>query len=60
MTTKKDTKAGANTLLKCKLLGHQWQGDSLKRTCTRCGKTQMARFVGNQWVDVDVADQSAS
>lgn len=39
--------------LRCKLFGHQWQGDSLKRTCLRCGKTQVARFVGNEWVDVD-------
>lgn len=52
MTTKKDTKEKPNTSLRCKVLGHQWQEDSLKRTCMRCGKVQVARFVGNQWVDV--------
>jgi len=60
MITKKDSKAGSNTSLKCKVLGHKWIGDSLKRTCLRCGKTQVARFAVNQWVDIDVADQSAS
>ena len=55
-TTKKAaTDPVVKTSFKCKVFGHQWQGDSLKRTCVRCGKVQVARYVGNDWVDVDVA-----
>ncbi|HAS41801.1 MAG TPA: hypothetical protein DCS93_15080 [Microscillaceae bacterium] len=35
----------------CRLLGHDWEVDSMKRTCTRCGKTQILRFTTNIWVD---------
>jgi len=51
-TTKKTTKSFIKPSLKCVMFGHQWEGDSLKRTCVRCGKVQIARYVGDQWVDV--------
>ncbi|EAY24482.1 DUF1660 family phage protein [Microscilla marina] len=38
--------------LACKIWGHKWQGDSLKRRCTRCGKTQVSRYSVEGWVDV--------
>ncbi|EAY26449.1 hypothetical protein [Microscilla marina] len=37
----------------CRIWGHDWQGNSLKRTCTRCKKTQTAKFTTNIWVDVE-------
>lgn len=38
--------------LACKVWGHKWQGDSLKRTCVRCGKTQISRYSVDGWIDV--------
>lgn len=58
-TTKTDTiKDNPATKIKsrnftCRILGHDWKVDSLKRTCTRCGKTQTAKFTTDLWVDVD-------
>jgi len=49
---KKTAKSANKYSFKCTILGHQWEGDSLKRICTRCGKTQVAKYVGNEWVDV--------
>ncbi|WP_299464578.1 DUF1660 family phage protein [uncultured Microscilla sp.] len=43
---------GKSTPLACKIWGHKWQGDSLKRRCTRCGKTQVSRYSVEGWVDV--------
>ncbi len=37
--------------LTCRILGHDWVVDSMKRTCARCGKTQVSRFTTNIWVD---------
>lgn len=53
--TEDKNKAATNvkpTPLVCKIWGHKWQGDSLQRQCTRCGKVQVARYVGDGWVDV--------
>ena len=37
----------------CRIWGHDWEGNSLERTCTRCKKTQAAKFTTNIWVDVE-------
>ncbi|HAS42658.1 MAG TPA: hypothetical protein DCS93_19415 [Microscillaceae bacterium] len=36
----------------CKLLGHNWKGNSLTRSCTRCNKVQTAKYSTNLWVDI--------
>ncbi|EAY29922.1 DUF1660 family phage protein [Microscilla marina] len=51
-TGDKDTAKGKPTPLACKIWGHKWQGDSLKRRCTRCGKTQVSRYSVEGWIDV--------
>ena len=37
--------------LRCRILGHEWKGDSLRRVCVRCGKVQVSKFSTDNWVD---------
>lgn len=49
---KKDKNTKIKTPLTCKILGHKWKGDSLKRECLRCGKVQVSRYSVEGWVDL--------
>jgi len=40
------------TPIRCRIFGHEWKGDSLKRVCSRCGKVQISKYSTDNWVDV--------
>lgn len=37
--------------LRCRIFGHEWKGDSLRRVCVRCKKVQVSKYSTDNWVD---------